>query len=446
MMSPEEIMNRSAMEAASKNKKKRTYMIGGVSALVVIAIIVSVVVVTTGGVDPEKAAMKKELTKALSPFNVNTDDMFDEDSHQGKAFAWLFDNKDQAYHRSQLLQRFALACLYFSTYRIETLYSPNPPAWINATNWLTSENECTWNGVQCNDRDKVEGFSLEQNQLTGKIPMETVLLKDHLKTINMTSNLIYMEADDMQFFEHLTQVETILLDDNYIHSEEGVPTYLGACTDLKKLRMSYNLLEGQLDNTLFHQLSQLTHLEIESNFLTGSIPQSIGKLENLVYLYMRRNSLSFNLNFLKTGKLNNLFALWLDANDVKGTLPTELGAFSDLASLSITNSSNLTGTIPSELSELTDLRRLWLYNNALTGTIPQLLNRLTGLEVFEIHHNQISGPMPSTICSTVFYQQYIHKALSADCGVGGNVTCNTKDCCTKCYSPGDQITDSFQAP
>lgn len=55
-------------------------------------------------------------------------------------------------------------------------------------------------------------------------------------------------------------LETLLLDDNYILTEDGLPTSMGECTSLEKLRLSYNLMGGELSDDFFCKLTQLTHL------------------------------------------------------------------------------------------------------------------------------------------------------------------------------------------
>jgi Leucine-rich repeat (LRR) protein len=89
-------------------------------------------------------------------------------------------------------------------------------------------------------------------------------------------------------------------------TEDGLPSSFENCTELQFLRLSYNLMGGQLQEYMFQKLTKLTHLEIESNFFTGTMPYSIGQLQDLVYLYMRRNSMKYNLNFLKPGQMKNL--------------------------------------------------------------------------------------------------------------------------------------------
>ena len=127
--------------------------------------------------------------------------------------------------------------------------------------------------------------------------------------------------------------------------------------------------------------------------------------------------------------LNFAVALWLDSNDITGTIPTEIGLLTELASVSMTNSS-LAGPIPSQMGNLLGLRRLWLYNNDLTGTIPASLDKLTDLEVLELHGNKIGGAMPQGVCFNIGASDYDLKSLTTDCE--SEVQCD-KDCCTECF-------------
>jgi hypothetical protein len=315
-MSPEEIMAQaSARERDPPRRRRRRWLIWGSILLIVVIIVVVAVVLTQNG-DPEREQMMGQIKSALDKEGVPANDLNNAGHYQGKAFNWLYEQNANinSMDRTQALQRFALACLYFSSNGISTLYTPSPPSWKSETNWLTDLNECQWKGVQCTDRMKVDGIALESNHLTGKIPAELVLLRDHLVTLDFTTNLLYMEEADFYFLEKLPKLTTILMDDNYISSDNGIPSFMGHCTQLEMLRLSYNLIGGKLDATMFRKLSKLTHLEVESNFLTGGIPTAIGELSNLVYMYMRRNSLKFNLNWLKSGKMANLCKCSIDGS------------------------------------------------------------------------------------------------------------------------------------
>lgn len=228
---------------------------------------------------------------------------------QKKAFYWLASFKDvNDMDHTMLMQRYSLAVFYYATNAVQTPYSDKPKPWISAHLWLSASHVCEWKGIVCNEQDHVSAINLERNNLTGSLPQELAIIASTLHTIDLTSNLIYMEQDMYDVFHSLTQLHTLLMDDNYLMYEKGLPSQFKSLERLQKLRLSYNLLSGELerDHKVLPSLTKLTHLELESNFLSGTLPPVIGELTNLVYLYMRRNELSFNLDFLKSGNLKDL--------------------------------------------------------------------------------------------------------------------------------------------
>lgn len=254
------------------------------------------------------------LSKLLSVYTRKSLDasVLDNDSGntpQKKAFYWLASQDGvMSMDHTQVMQRYTLATLYYSTNAVSTPYTENPRPWVNAHLWLSNAHACEWDGVVCNEKDHIEEINLERNNLTGKLPMELAIVASTLQTLDLTSNQIYMADDMYAVFEHLTELHTLLLDDNYLLYENGLPPQFKHMEKLKKMRLSYNLFSGELetDHKVLANLARLTHLEIESNFLSGSLPSVIGEMTNLVYIYMRRNDLSFNLDFLKGGKLTDL--------------------------------------------------------------------------------------------------------------------------------------------
>jgi hypothetical protein len=231
---------------------------------------------------------------------------------QKKAFYWLASNKGVlAMDHTVQMQRYTLAVFYYATNAVKTPYTEKPKPWISARLWLSASHVCEWEGVKCNEQDHIEEINLERNNLTGSLPQELVIIASTLHTLDLTSNLIYMEEDMYNVFLELIQLHTLLLDDNYLMYDKGLPPQFKNLVRLQKLRLSYNLFEGQLevDHKVLPSLTQLTHLELESNHLSGSLPSVIGELTNLVYIYLRRNDLTFNLDFLKGGKLKDLCKL-----------------------------------------------------------------------------------------------------------------------------------------
>ncbi|KAL3921736.1 MAG: hypothetical protein SGILL_002588, partial [Bacillariaceae sp.] len=337
---------------------------------------------------------------------------------QRQAMLWMSTDKNvNSIEHTEKLQRFVLGTLWYATNMVPNDYAATPKAWFAADRWMTTAHSCDWMGIICNEDKVIVSIDLERNRLSGGLPMELVIIGQFLESIDMTSNTISISGGGFNVFRNLPALKTLLMDDNYLYHDAGLPQQFRHLTNLEKMRLSYNLFEGTLEsgaNPVLGAMTKLTHLEIESNFLTGTMPAAVGNMDQLTYLYMRRNNMSFNLDFLKTGQLVNLFAMWLDTNSITGTIPTEIGLSTGLASLSLTNST-LTGPIPDEFGNLVELRRLWLYNNQLTGNIPDALNNLPNLEVVELHKNNFDGAMPSGVCSAIQSSSYEYKSLTSDC-------------------------------
>jgi hypothetical protein len=327
--------------------------------------------------------------------------------------------------RTQKLQRYALAALYYATNNVANDYATSPGPWTNESLWLSDETECDWAHVHCDPENKTQKLIFQKNNLSGKLPPELALIRDPLHMLDLTSNMIHMKGTDFNVFDGLHNLKHLDLEDNFLEANTGLPQNFKSLTSLEEFKASYNLMSGPLNNGVLETLQKLTHLEIESNFFTGALP-FLEQMPELTYIYLRRNNLLSHLNFLKGRRLTNLFSIWLDGNDITKTIPTQIGELTTLASISITNAS-LTGTIPTELAILPLLNRIWLYGNDLNGTVPEALANITKLEILEIQDNNITGTMPKGVCENIRKSEYENKALVADCE---EVKCN--DCCTRC--------------
>ena len=87
-------------------------------------------------------------------------------------------------------------------------------------------------------------------------------------------------------------------------------------------------------------------LDLQSNGLLGSLPDSLGRLDSLRTMYLADNFIA-------------------------GAIPESLGQLSRLETLSLW-SNKVAGTIPESLGQLGRLRDLLLFDNTLTGPIPDL--------------------------------------------------------------------------
>jgi hypothetical protein len=77
-------------------------------------------------------------------------------SYQSKALRWLKrDAFGKSWSDSRLIQRYALACVYFSTNSVRHVWTDYEfgdgviHPWYNETKWLSSSSECEWFRVGC---------------------------------------------------------------------------------------------------------------------------------------------------------------------------------------------------------------------------------------------------------------------------------------------------------
>jgi len=431
--------------------RKKSVVYGTILSVVTLIVVISVTVsvtnkgnaagLTTHGPkypEPEVAATALQKNRnELGTFLIQLYDQLDsdwnvlsdEDSPQYEALTWISGRDEYAtYTGAQRVQRFALACFYYSTFMRAHDFLTAPTDWASQEGWISDVDECTWEGVACDSQGRVTGILLPKRALSGNLPIELAMITT-LQELDLTSNFVYMEDDLHKLWLHLSNLKHLLMEDNFMVTSNGLPEEFTGLVSLEKLQLSYNLLQGELQGSTFLAMPNLHHLEIESNYLSGSLPAELGELENLVYIYARRNLFTFRLDqMIVPDAYPVLFSLWLDNNQISGPIPSAIGLLTGLASFSVTNAT-LTGPIPEEFGNLQAMKRVWLYDNQLSGSLPDSINNMINLEVFEIHDNQLVGQMPANVCNAVAGSSYEFATLTADCD---RVTCD--NCCTVCYS------------
>jgi WD40 repeat protein/Leucine-rich repeat (LRR) protein len=139
-------------------------------------------------------------------------------------------------------------------------------------------------------------------------------------------------------------------------------------------------------------LNSLEDIDLSENQLSGSIPESLGKLSRLQKLSLSHNQLSGSPKSL--GELSNLQELNLSENQLSGSIPESLGELSNLQELNLSEN-QLSGSIPESLGELSNLQELNLSENQLSGSISESLGKSLGklinLRKLNLSENQLSG-------------------------------------------------------
>jgi len=159
----------------------------------------------------------------------------------GDSYSLALNNDDR------IVQRFALALLYYAT--------NGPTSWTsgNRNAWLLSSTECDWGevnlfnlpDVKCNG-DVVVWLKLWIDGLSGTIPREIGLLSS-LTLLSLTANNL----------------------------EGTIPKEIGTLTLMRELWLKHNAnLSGRVPTELAN-LSNLEKLGLDETRLTGSIPSNL---------------------------------------------------------------------------------------------------------------------------------------------------------------------------
>ncbi|XP_020089180.1 probable LRR receptor-like serine/threonine-protein kinase At3g47570 [Ananas comosus] len=272
---------------------------------------------------------------------------------------------------------------------------------------------CRWRGVSCGRRhpDRVTALDLKSLRLTGLVSPAVANLT-FLRRIDLSDNMLGGRIPEE--FGSLRRLRYLNLSVNSLRGT--IPSSLGNCSNLQLLNLRDNKLDGEIPPTLtnlsslnslslrgnnlhgeiphFAELPFLSYLDCASNYLSGTIPISLGRLSSLEYLVLGINNLTGEIPS-SLYNLSSLTALELANNQLEGTLPSDIGnALPNLQFLYMYNN-KLGGRIPASLSNASELRHLEMPFNAFHGTIPPSLGALQSLLRLQLEGNRLEARKPS---------------------------------------------------
>ncbi|XP_078438550.1 putative LRR receptor-like serine/threonine-protein kinase At1g56130 [Wolffia australiana] len=162
---------------------------------------------------------------------------------------------------------------------------------------------------------------------------------------------------------------------------------------ITKLKVYAINVAGPIPEEL-QNLTYLTEINFDQNYLTGPVPTFLGRLTALQRLSFGINGLSGPLP-REMGLLTNLVLIGMGSNNFTGPIPTEFGNLINLEEIYM-DSSGLSGEIPASFSNLTKLRTVWASDNNFTGKIPDFFGSFINLQDLRFQGNSFQGPIPST--------------------------------------------------
>ena len=174
-----------------------------------------------------------------------------------------------------------------------------------------------------------------------------------------------------------------------------LPDSLGNLSGLQAIYFSSNQIAGSLPASLWG-LTDLDTLDISVNNLSGSIPDSLTNLTNLRVLFLSGNHTLSNSIPSGFGNLANLQMLWLQENRLSGSIPASFGNLTNLQTLYLFDN-QLTNGIPDNLGGLSLLETLDFGANNLDGDIPPVLGNLACLRRLYLFGNHLTGRIPDSL-------------------------------------------------
>ncbi|XP_077232671.1 uncharacterized protein LOC143870046 [Tasmannia lanceolata] len=250
------------------------------------------------------------------------------------------------------------------------------------------------------------------NSFSGLLPMNLGSLQD-LYILSFTDNWLGSrgKSNDMIFLTSLTNcsgLQKLSLDTNYLSG--ALPDSIAnLSTQLTYLTLGRNQIFGSIPSGI-ENLVGLTTLGMETNFLTGTIPFGIGKLNKLQLLTFQTNGLFGHIPS-SLGNITHLLRLNLQKNKLQGSIPSSIGNCGYLEGV-ILRQNSLSGTIPTQILKLSSLTIvLDLSHNSFIGSLDSEVGNLKQLGNLDISYNNLSSEIPSTLgnCHSLEYLHMDHK-------------------------------------
>lgn len=227
-------------------------------------------------------------------------------------------------------------------------------------------------------------LSLWHCQLKGTFPQE-IFQVPTLQTLDLSSN-DFLEGYLPEFHDYnslqslfisftdfdgslpnsmIMLTKLVLLDLSYNIFTGQIPSF-NMSKNLTTVSLSHNRLKGEIPSAHLEGLLHLVALDLQGNFLSGSVPVSIFSLPQLEHINLFNNQFSScNVEF-------------------------QVAACSRVETLDMSNN-KLVGLFPTSIFKLRNLTKLVLSYNNLNGTLDlEMFKGLEGLEILDLSYNNLS--------------------------------------------------------
>ncbi|KAK0571606.1 hypothetical protein LWI29_018774 [Acer saccharum] len=272
------------------------------------------------------------------------------------------------------------------------------------------------------NHSKLKSFSCKNNDLYAETELHSLAPKFQLNSIRMSGckgtfpKFLYhqhdLQAVDLShsnftgvfpywLLENNTQLLHLVLLNNSLTGPLPLPIH--SHLNLMTLDISMNNFNGHIPAEVGAYLPGLTMLNISGNALEGNIPPSIGDMKSLISLDLSHNHLSGEIPEHLVEGCFSLQLLALSNNSLQGQIFSANFNLTNLVSLQL-DGNHFHGKIPDSLSNTSFIRGLYLSDNQLSGKIPGWLGNMTELVELVMPNNHLEGPIPPEFCQLEYLQ------------------------------------------
>ncbi|CAI9757751.1 unnamed protein product [Fraxinus pennsylvanica] len=259
-------------------------------------------------------------------------------------------------------------------------------------NWSSSIDCCMWEGVSCDNNDRVIHLLLPSRGLVGSISPSIANLS-HLSQLNLSQNSLSGPIPD-GFFMALNRLVIIDISHNRLTGQLSDSDKLMSTVAI--VDFSGNHFYGRIQSSFLQRALNLQRFDVRNNSFSGSIPSSVCRFSpSIVHLDFSNNDFLGPIS-QGFGQCPNLLRLKAGFNNLSGAIPSDIYTISALQELYLP-ANKLSGVIDGSIVNLINLRILSLYGNELTGMIPQDIGRLSNLVQLWLHINKLNGTLPQSL-------------------------------------------------
>ncbi|KAI3849181.1 hypothetical protein MKW92_046575 [Papaver armeniacum] len=236
---------------------------------------------------------------------------------------------------------------------------------------------------------KLSGINLAGATSSEEIFAEHMSYVSNIRYLDLSHCNIRTTVFPIHALHNLSHLSTLKMNDNYIGSL--IPEQLANFTSLSVLNLSYCQLQGSVP-----YLPQLRELDVSFNYLQPNLTRMFeNRWPKLKVLQITSNQINGPIpsSISNAPSLVSLSAAW---GTIQGSLPSSIYNLSGLHHLDLSKN-DITSSIHSSISNLKKLNSIDLSYNKFQGSIPSAIFKLKGLRFLDLSRNIFHGPIPNSI-------------------------------------------------